>query len=94
MKTICLVLIVFCVVVIIVGIVKLHELPGRIARDRNHPQAEAISICSMMGLLIFPFWMMALMWAYMRPVMVPLDAEQRLASLGPAVTGADSGGEE
>ena len=65
-------LIVFSVVVIVVGIIKLHELPGKIAEDRGHPQTEAIRICSLLGLLIFPFWMVALLWAYIKPVMSPI----------------------
>lgn len=65
-------LIVFLVVIIIVGIVKVHELPGNIAARRNHPQVEAIRICSLLGLIIFPFWMIALLWAYMKPVFTPI----------------------
>ena len=64
-----------CVVVIVVGIIKIHELPGEIAARRKHPQAEAIRICSLLGLIVFPFWMIALLWAYMRPVLTPLPLE-------------------
>lgn len=71
----CLSLILFSVIIIVVGIIKVHELPGEIAVRRNHPQAEAIRICSLMGLIIFPFWMMALLWAYMRPVLQPVILE-------------------
>lgn len=65
-------LIVFLITIIIVGIVKLHELPGKIAASKNHPQVEAIKICSLLGLIIFPFWMFALLWAYMKPVFTPV----------------------
>ena len=75
MKLFCISVIIFCVVVIVVGIVKIHELPGEIARKRGHPQAEAIRICSLLGLIIFPFWMIALLWAYMRPVFKPVALE-------------------
>ena len=73
MKIASLVLILFLVIVIVVGIYKVHGIPGKIARQRNHPQAEAIGVCSLLGLLIFPFWMVALLWAYMRPVLKPLE---------------------
>lgn len=75
MKIFCLGLIVFSVVVIIVGIIKVHELPGNIAATRGHPQAEAIRICSLLGLIIFPFWMFALLWAYMNPVFKPYPVD-------------------
>lgn len=71
MKLFCLFLIVFAILVIVVGIIKLHELPGNIAEGRGHPQVDAIRICSLLGLIIFPFWMMALIWAYMKPVFKP-----------------------
>ena len=75
MKILCLFLILMSVIVIVVGIVKIHELPGEIAARRKHPQAEAIRVCSLMGLIVFPFWMIALLWAYMRPVLTPIPLE-------------------
>lgn len=57
-------LIFFSVIVIILGIIKIHTYPGKIAKARNHPQAEAIEVTSLLGLLIFPLWMAALVWAY------------------------------
>ena len=53
MKIFCLCLIVFSVVVIVLGIIKVHELPGNIAQSRGHPQADAIRICALLGLIIF-----------------------------------------
>ena len=46
----------------------LGMLPGRIARQRNHPQADAIAICGWwgvitMGLLLPVAWI----WAYTNP---------------------------
>jgi hypothetical protein len=57
-------LIFFSVIVITLGIIKIHTYPGKIAKARNHPQFEAIEITSILGLLIFPLWMAALVWAY------------------------------
>lgn len=57
-------LIFFSVVTIVLGIVKLHTYPGKVAEKRGHPQKDAIEATSIMGLLIFPLWMLALIWAY------------------------------
>lgn len=57
-------LIFFSVIVIILGIIKIHTYPGKIAKARNHPQAEAIEVTSLLGLLVFPLWMAALVWSY------------------------------
>lgn len=57
----------FVIVLIVYTIVVLHMLPGKIARKQDHPQASAIEVCSLMGLIIFPFWMVAMVWANFRP---------------------------
>ena len=47
---------------------KLGELPGKIADKRNHPQAEAITICGWLGVLTLGLlWPIAIIWAYTRP---------------------------
>ena len=61
-------LIFFAVIVITLGIIKIHCYPGKIAKDRNHPQTKAIEVTSLLGLLIFPLWMFALVWAYSNAV--------------------------
>ncbi len=43
----------------------LGYLPGRIARERNHPQAEAVSMCGWVGLLTAGLLLpVAFVWAY------------------------------
>ncbi len=42
----------FSVITIILGIVKIHTYPGKIAKARNHPQTQAIEVT--------PFWA----WSY------------------------------
>lgn len=42
----------------------IHMYPGKIAKKRKHPQFKAIEVTSVMGLLIFPLWIAALIWAY------------------------------
>ncbi len=64
LEIIALLLILFSVVTIVLGIIKIHMYPGKIAEQRNHPQKDAIEVTSLLGLLIFPFWMAALIWAY------------------------------
>jgi hypothetical protein len=57
-------LILFGVLTITLGIVMVHTYPGKVAKARNHPQTQAIEVTSLMGLIVFPLWMFALIWAY------------------------------
>tara|TARA_R110002049_G_scaffold4601_1_gene31652 strand:+ start:36020 stop:36256 length:237 start_codon:yes stop_codon:yes gene_type:complete len=42
-------------------------MPGRIARERKHPQADAITVCGWMGLLTMGVLLpLAYIWAYTR----------------------------
>ena len=70
-------LIFFVIVLIVYTIVVLHMVPGKVARKNNHPQLKAIEICSLMGLIIFPFWMIAMVWAHVRPpdILIPAEAD-------------------
>ncbi|MBW2272627.1 MAG: DUF3302 domain-containing protein [Deltaproteobacteria bacterium] len=50
------------------GAVFLGSLPGKIAADRGHPQADAIRVAGWLGLLTMGlFFPIALIWAYTRP---------------------------
>lgn len=61
-------LVLLVAVAAVVGIViVLGGLPGKIARERNHPQADAINVCGWVGLLTGVFWFIALVWAYTKP---------------------------
>ena len=52
----------------IVAWVILGMLPGRIARNRNHPQTEAINICGWVGALTMGILSpIAYIWAYTKP---------------------------
>jgi hypothetical protein len=57
-------LILFAVLTITWGIIKIHTYPGKVAKARNHPQVKAIEVTSLLGLITFPLWMFALIWAY------------------------------
>ena len=59
------------VILVLIGIwvfVELAKFPGTKARDRNHPQAEAINVLGWLGLLFGGIpWLIALVWAYTVP---------------------------
>ena len=66
-----LVVLVACVVV---GFVILAMLPGKIARQRGHPQADAINVAGWLGALALGvFWPLALIWAFTRSPLLPYD---------------------
>lgn len=52
--------------IVVIGV--LGALPGRIARKRGHPQADAIAVGGWLGLLFFfVLWPLMMIWAYTRP---------------------------
>ena len=54
----------------LVGVwVLLGMMPGRIARGRNHPQADAVSVCGWWGVITMGLLLpVAFIWAYYKPV--------------------------
>lgn len=49
----------------IAGWILLGFMPGKIARDRNHPQADAIAVCGWWGILTMGLLLpLAYIWAY------------------------------
>jgi hypothetical protein len=45
----------------------LAKMPGETARERDHPQADAINVLGWIGLLLgIAPWLVALVWAYTR----------------------------
>ena len=57
---------------------RLGALPGQIARQRGHPQADAINAAGWLGLLTLGLlWPLALIWALTRP-RAASDAEPEL----------------
>ena len=50
-----------------IAVAYLGMLPGKIAKGRNHPQAEAINVASWLGIITFGvLWPFALIWAFIR----------------------------
>ena len=82
-------LIFFSVITIILGIIKIHTYPGKIARERKHPQEKAIEVTSLLGLIIFPLWMLALIWAYSGAVIGTLYAKTKDDHLTVPLKGTD-----
>ncbi len=73
---------------VIVVFVVLGMLPGKIAGERQHPQAQAINVASWLALIFgVAAWPFVMVWAYLRPVARPLDqpedeaVRQRIAGL-------------
>ena len=61
------VLIVLAAAVIAIWVI-LGMMPGRIARERNHPQAEAINVCGWWGVITMGLLLpLAWIWAYTKP---------------------------
>ena len=83
-------LLLFSVFIIVLGVVKVHTYPGQVAVQRNHPQAKAIEVCSLLGLLMFPFWMAALIWAYAGTIGDPLPAVDETQGATAGAKNADS----
>ncbi len=56
------------VAVVIWLVVLLGSMPGKIARQRGHPQADAIQVLGWIGVVTLGVgWFVALVWAYLRP---------------------------
>jgi len=63
-----LVVIALLLAVVIWLVVLLGNMPGDIARKRNHPQSQAISALGWIGIITMGLgWFIAIVWAYYRP---------------------------
>ncbi len=61
------VLLILCAATIWIAVV-LGRLPGRMAKDAGHPQAEAINVLAWIGLLTGGLgWLVALVWSKIVP---------------------------
>ena len=82
-------LMLFFVIITAWGIYMIHLYPGKVAKSRKHPQLKAIEVTSVMGLIFFPLWVAALIWAHSNAIIGKLynkgdfetdDAETEKAS--------------
>ncbi len=79
----------------LVGAVFLASLPGKVAADRGHPQADAIRVTGWLGLLTMGlFFPIALIWAYTRPSGSEeiVELRQEIDGLRDRVEAFESGG--
>jgi len=77
-------LIVIAVIIaaVIAIVVKLGPIPGNIAKDRGHPQAEAIKVLGWIGVVTLGLaWPIALVWAYTRSDVQSAQLSERIVSL-------------
>ena len=55
------------ITLVIFLVVKLGPIPGKIARRRGHPQADAINVLGWIGVITLGLaWPLAVIWAYTR----------------------------
>ena len=63
-----LIVLIVLLVVAIAALIGLGMLPGKIAKQRNHPQADAINVAGWLGVLslgiLYP---LGLIWAFTKP---------------------------
>ena len=63
-------------------VVVIGNIPGNMARQANHPQAEAINILAWIGILTLGLgWFLALVWAKYKPAGPDAALQQRVAEL-------------
>ena len=79
-------------ITLVVGILmELASLPGKTARRRGHPNAQAISTLAWLGLpFVFP-WIIAMVWARAQPMTLNMSLERRdSAADGDSSTGGSA----
>lgn len=79
------------VVMIAALIVFLGTLPGKIARKREHPWADAVNAASWIGLVTGVLWPFAFVWAF---VPLPQAASNTITADQPADEKDNGGGED
>jgi hypothetical protein len=64
-----LIILVVLLVTALAVIFLLARLPGEIARNRGHAQAESVAVAGWCSVLLpIPLWPLAMVWAYYRPI--------------------------
>jgi ABC-type Fe3+ transport system permease subunit len=62
----------------VAGWVVLGMMPGRIARERKHPQSDAIAVCGWWGVITMGLLLpLAFIWAYTNPTANKAESEER-----------------
>jgi hypothetical protein len=88
---------IFALVVVLVllgsavgGALVLGWLPGHLAAQRSHPQADAIRICGWLGLLTLGILLpVAFIWAFLKPVRVGVASASEASPDASRANGAE-----
>ncbi len=81
--------------VVIWLVVLLGNMPGEIARKRNHPQTAAITALGGIGVITMGIgWFVAIVWAYYKPGAADTDLQQRVKDLEDQLQQLQAGGGE
>lgn len=68
MKYFALIILLVLLFTAVIAIFLLARWPGKIARNRDHPQAGAVAVAGWCSLLLpIPLWPLAIIWAYYTP---------------------------
>ena len=90
-----LVVIAILIALVIWLVVLLGNMPGDIARKRQHPQAEAISALGWIGLITMGLgWFIAIVWAYHKPGAADAETNSRLEDLESKMKALQAEGDE
>ena len=93
-----LIVIALLIAVVIWLVVLLGNMPGDIARKRNHPQAAAITALGWIGVITMGLgWFVAMVWAYYipgNPEAADSDLQQRVNDLENQLQKIQAGGSE
>lgn len=94
-------IVIFALLILVtVIIVCLGSLPGKIARDRNHPWPDAVTAAGWVGLATGVLWPLAFIWAFLPLPAKPghsdgkTDSEQDLASLKKRIAELESANQQ
>ena len=69
-----LIVLIVLVLAVLAGWAMLGMYPGKIAKQRNHPQAEAIAVCGWWGAITLGILTpLAFIWAYSKPGAGPVS---------------------
>jgi len=73
---------IFVIIVVVYGIIAIHDIPASVARKRNHPHTDAIEAAGWVSLfMLHALWPFLWIWAfYYRPELVAekTAADERL----------------
>lgn len=72
MSSVVILVVIFTIAAVIY--IELASMPGKTARERGHPYADAISLLGWIGLLLgVAPWLVAMLWARTQPLAVTHD---------------------